>query len=60
MKKLQYTNIFKHLLDGLTEEEKLQDNHRRILEVMFDDLVYNQKFSKYTLNKLKEINEVEK
>lgn len=55
MKNIQYLNIHKNLLDSLEDEEKINSEHKRILNIMFEDLVYNKKYSKYTIEKIKEV-----
>lgn len=56
MKNIHYITIHKNLLDSLEYEEKINSEHKRILNIMFEDLIYNKQFSKYTLEKIKELN----
>lgn len=55
MKNIQYLNIHKNLLDSLEDQEKINSEHRIILNIMFEDLIYDKKYSKYTINKIKEL-----
>jgi hypothetical protein len=57
MKNQQYIIIFDNLLKGLEDKETLNQRQKelRLLKDMFEDLVYNHKFSNYTLEKLKDL-----
>ncbi len=55
MKNKYYLQIIDNLFKSMIEEEKGFSENLRLIQQMTEDIIYQNKFSDYTIERLKEI-----